>query len=151
MYKRILVPLDGSKLAEAALTEATRLAAANDGAQLLLLRVFEPEQMLAAPTSSFDTYHLVVSIREAKKRAESYLKTLAEAIDRVPVETLTAESISQVGGTIADEAFNQRADLIVMTTHGYTGFRKFVMGSVTAETLKRTPCPVLVIPADRKF
>ena len=146
MFKRILVPLDGSDLAEEALTKAAELATQNN-AELYLLRVFEPEQTLAAPVSSFDTYHLVVSVKEVKARAVAYLEEIKEMYKDLAITPLVVESIGSVGKVIASQAIEHDIDLILMTSHGYTGFRRFVMGSVTTETLKQAECPVLVIPA----
>ena len=146
MFKRILVPLDGSELAEAALAKANELATQNN-AELYLLRVFEPEQALAAPVSAFDTYHLVVSVKEVKERASAYLEEIKAIYQDLAVTPLVVESIGNVGKMIASQATEHDIDLIIMTSHGYTGFRRFVMGSVTTETLKQAECPVLVIPA----
>lgn len=147
MFKRILVPLDGSDLAETAMLKAAELAKQND-AELYLLRVFEPEQALAAPVSSFDTYHLVVSVKEVKDRAIAYLEEVKKVHQELIVTPLVVESIGSVGKVIAAQAAEHDIDLIVMTSHGYTGFRRFVMGSVTTETLKRAECPVMVIPGN---
>ena len=146
MFKRILVPLDGSELAEEALATAHKMAHQYD-ADVFLLRVYEPEQALAAPVSSFDTYHLVVSVKEVRERAIAYLEKIKTAHDDVVITPLVIESVGGVGKVIATQAAEHEIDLIVMTSHGYTGFRRFVMGSVTTETLKQAECPVLVIPA----
>ena len=151
MFKRILVPLDGSDLAEKILPKAKELADKYQ-AELILLRVFEPEQALASPVSSFDTYHLVVSVKEAKVRARKYLEELKKGLKLIhtdlPIDIISVESSGTVGKTIAEQAIINNIDLIAMTSHGYTGFRRFVMGSVTTETLKHATCPALVVPAE---
>lgn len=148
MFKRILVPLDGSELAEAILPEVIAIATKNNS-ELFLLRVFEPEQALAAPISSFDTYHLVVSIQEVKKRAKQYLARIKSTYHDLPIHLITAEAIGGIGKVIAEQAAENDIDLIAMTSHGNTGFRRLMMGSVTTATLKNAVCPVLVFPTHK--
>ncbi|MFK7804887.1 MAG: universal stress protein [Anaerolineae bacterium] len=147
MFKRILVPVDGSALAEKAIDRAKNLATHFE-AELHFLRVYAREQALADPRSPFDTYHLVVTAEDAKKRAIAYLETIQAkfAESKLVTETDTVEANDKVGKAIAQYAAANEIDLIVMTSHGYTGFRRLVMGSVTTETLKHAGCPVLVEP-----
>lgn len=147
MFKRILVPLDGSDLAEKILPQVKELVTVHH-AELVLIRVYEPEQALAAPVSSFDTYHLVVSVKEAKIRARKYLEAVQGTHFDSSVDLITVESSGTIGKSIAEQAVLNNIDLIAMTSHGYTGFRRLVMGSVTTETLKHATCPVLVVPAE---
>ena len=148
MFKKVLVTLDGSELAEKALATAERIAKENN-ATLYVVSVFEAEQALASPVSNFDTYHLVVTTEQTKKRAEAYLETvkaklLAEETDCI---ANAVESIGSVSGTILSLADDIEADLIIMTSHGYTGMRRLVMGSVTNEVICGATCPVMVVPA----
>ncbi|MFK7804476.1 MAG: universal stress protein [Anaerolineae bacterium] len=147
MFKRILVPLDGSELAERALAQAKHLAV-EDSAEIYLLRVYEPEQALAAPVSSLDTYHLVVSVSEVRERAQKYLAKVKATLAGIQVHEIAIESIGNVANVIVEQAAENKIDLVVMSSHGYSGFRRFMMGSVTTETLKRAPCPVLIVPAE---
>ncbi|MFT7585345.1 MAG: nucleotide-binding universal stress UspA family protein/AmiR [Cellvibrionaceae bacterium] len=148
MFKRILVPVDGSELAEKALAEAQELAQ-HFQAELHFLRVYEREQVLADPLSPFDTYHLAMSVEDAKERAVAYLETVRTKLDDsgIAVHTHAVESMGKIGQAIAEQAHNAKIDLIVMTSHGYTGFRRLILGSVTSNTLHHAKCPVLVVPA----
>ena len=151
MFKRILVPVDGSELAEKAIDRAKKLAT-HFGAELHFLRVYAREQVLADPHSPFDTYHLVVTAEDAKKRALAYLATIQTKFveSKLIVQTDTIESNEKVGKAIAEYAAANGVDLIVMTSHGYTGFRRLIMGSVTTETLHHARCPVWVEPANEE-
>lgn len=148
MFKKILVPVDGSELAEKAIERARKLATHFD-AELRFLRVYAREQVLADPLSPFDTYHLVVTAEEAKNRAIAYLESVETRLLEVgsTVKFDVIESNEKVGKAIADYAAANDIELIVMTSHGYTGFRRLIMGSVTTETLHHALCPVLVVPA----
>lgn len=149
MFKHILVPLDGSTLAEKALEKAKELAKENN-AKLTLLRVFEPEQTLAPPSSRLDTYHLVMTAEAARERAEVYLAEQKEILvaEEFDVEVVSIRLIERVGEAIAHFARDNDVDLIVMTSHGYTGVRRWILGSVTTETICDAECPILVLPAD---
>lgn len=148
MFKKILVTLDGSELAEKALLMAEKMTA-GDSATLHIVRVFEAEQALAAPVSNFDTYHLVVTTDQPKQRAETYLQAVKAKLllAETNCEVHAVESIGNVSGTILTLADDIKADLIIMTSHGYTGVRRVVMGSVTHEVVCGATCPVMVVPA----
>lgn len=151
MFNKILVPVDGSDLAEKAIDRAIILADYFE-AELHFLRVYGLEQVLADPHSAFDTFHLVVTAEEAKKRALAYLEKTQKRLHDLDlvIKTDAIESVEKVGKTIADYASTNGFELIVMTSHGYTGFRRLVMGSVTTETLQHAKCPVMVIKSAEK-
>ncbi|MEM8860721.1 MAG: universal stress protein [Chloroflexota bacterium] len=147
MYKKILVTLDGSELAEQALPHAEMLAREYK-AQLYLLRVYEAEQALAVPATNFDTYHLVVSTEHTCRRAKAYLAQVKDQIEERVGDTtvLAVEKMGNVSETILAVANDIDADLIVMTSHGYTGIRRLILGSVTTGTICDADRPVLVVP-----
>jgi nucleotide-binding universal stress UspA family protein len=138
----LLVPLDGSALAEAALPEAVRLAEAT-GADVTLVRV---EQWLTA-TVAGEGYasNLPQFEDEIAQAAYRYLDQVRAGL---PCTITTDRTVLR--GTPAEclIAFveQKRADLIVMTTHGRGGVRRLVLGSV-ADRLARSGLPVLLVPA----
>jgi nucleotide-binding universal stress UspA family protein len=129
MVQCILVPLDGSTLAERALPYATALAGAS-GARLVLVRV-------AAPGAGPD------GVREAR----AYLAQVAAGLTSAgrPVETVAPAG--DVVDEICAEARRQHADLLVSATHGRGGLGRWVYGSVAAALLARTQLPVLLVRA----
>lgn len=140
MMKRILVPLDGSALAERALPSAAALAQAT-GAALVLLRVVGPQGVygvtLAHPLSEYEVTRL--------RDAEAYLTSVARAW---VAQGLTVEPVALAGQpveTIVAEAARRRVDLLVLTTHGWTGLGRWEYGSVVEGVLARTSAPVLLI------
>lgn len=144
MYKRILVPLDGSPLAEAALAHAQALAH-QFGSELVLLRVVvspyaivAPDLVLVGQDANQDLVH---------RQTEQYLKEVAGrlAAQGVKVRTLTCEG--PVAEAILDHARAQCADMIVMSTHGRGGVSRWVYGSVADRVLQAAPCPVLLLRA----
>ena len=124
MFTKVVIPLDGSELAEQALAPACRIAE-RFGSELLLLRVVTPERPLV-------------------EEAEAYLSGLA-----LPVLGLSIRTRVLCGAPpelIIAAAAESGADLIVMSTHGRAGLLRLLYGSVTEAVLRGSPVPVLVVP-----
>ncbi len=134
--KRILVPLDGSRVAEAALPVALDLSR-DTGATLLLLRVLE------APPPGSETAPMRL---EAVREAETYLHDMARRVRTDGARDVTVGlwqgSPSQAIVTAAEQ---HDVDMIVMTTHGRTGLQRECFGSVAESVLRGTGRPVLVV------
>ena len=148
MFKKILVPLDGSELAEGAIMQAKKLATRFE-AELHFLRIYAREQPIVDPHGGYVSYHTAVTSEEAKQRAVAYLEKVqsTHADPKLDLLINTVESYVKVGEAIANFAAANDIGLIVMTSHGYTGFRRLIMGSVTTETLQYAQCPVMVVPS----
>jgi nucleotide-binding universal stress UspA family protein len=139
--KRILVPLDGSPLAERALGVAARLARSTEGTLILV-------QALTLPVeygSPFMPQVLPLSIREHDPRAEAYLTRLASLpmLAGLPVETAVLSEAPAL--SILNAAADYRADMIIMTSHGRTGMSHWVFGSVAEHVAREATVPVLVL------
>ncbi len=134
----ILVPTDGSGVANAALEEAAALAAAS-GATLHLLSVVDPAVLGYDVQSAIQTDVL-------EDRADRILDDAAEAAASAGVDDVvrTAEYGSP-RRTIVGYASQEPVDLVVMGTHGRSGVDRFLMGSVTEGTVRTAPVPVLTV------
>ncbi len=150
MFAKILVPLDGSELAERALEPAIRLARAA-GSQIIFLRIPEIEQILAAPYSALDTYHLELSTARTAAEAENYLQDVLARYtgSDLPLSTRVVAGIP--ADVIIDVAAAEQVDLILISSHGRSGIRKWVLGSVAEAVLQKASCPVLVLHAERSI
>jgi nucleotide-binding universal stress UspA family protein len=143
-YQRILVPLDGSALAEGALRHAEALAA-HFGAHLVLIRV--PVLPTYAYASTELAYSIEAELDAAAGEAAAYLADLA---GRLAQRGLSAESVVEwgpVAETIIDYAQGHGVDLIVMSTHGRSGLGRWVYGSVADKVLRAAGVPVLLVRA----
>jgi nucleotide-binding universal stress UspA family protein len=140
--RRIVVPLDGSPLAEAALAPAARLAAAA-GARLVLLRVQSWPVMTTMALPYVPDLGPVEA--ELERQAQQYLEGV---LGRLPAGV--AADIAVLRGiptmTLVDYVQENAVDLVVMTTHGRGGVRRLALGS-TADRLIRLGLPVLLIRA----
>jgi nucleotide-binding universal stress UspA family protein len=137
--KRILVPLDGSGLAESVLPTVATLAECLH-ANLILLHIIEEH----APQTVHGEPHLT-----STGDAEAYLAKLAERYStRVPIEThVHGTEENNVAQSIASHAEELQADMIALCTHGRSGLRRAVSGSIAQQVLRRAAAPVLLVRA----
>lgn len=146
-HPRIVVPLDGSFFAEAALPIAAELARATGGALTLLRAIIPPSSL--APSRMVTSEYVTEMVELSIQRAEDYLTAQAEALAQTG---LTVEKVIRVGSAaeaILEESKN--ASLIAMTTHGRTGLARLLAGSVAMEVLRRGSLPVLVVRPSELF
>ena len=150
MYQKILVPLDGSKLAEVVLVHIEQLAW-KLGSSLALLRVVRPPRSVEYPWQ--EEMMALNQERESvfKRDAETYLAARGGELRGKKIEVSTHTIISEaVAATILDFADRQDVDLIAMSTHGRSGIGRWVYGSVAEKVLQGANCPVLLIRARRE-
>lgn len=148
IYRHILIPTDGSDLAQKAVLEGSRLAE-SIGARVTIVAVLEPLWSMG------DREHAFAGLPEsARLQALDFLNADARhALDRaataavarqVQAETTMIEA-PQVHQAIIDTAARRSCDLIVMGSHGRRGLAAAVLGSVTQKVLTRAHVPVLVV------
>lgn len=145
MLKKILVPLDGSERAERGLAMAARIARGSGGS-LLLARIVSVPPIRFAPYGEPAQIALAL-IANARDEAEEYLKKVSAStlVAGISVESRTIEG--HVSADILDTARNEQCDLIVICTHGHTGFQRWRLGRVADQVARHAPTPVLVVPA----
>ena len=143
LYKRIVVPLDGSPLAEEALDQAIELAKRVD-IPIHLVRVVDTYRTQAVPATGMALdYSLLAELAEEElEDARSYMK---EQTDKLTAEGLTATG-EVLHGPIAQQIVDaaNEEDIIVMSSHGRTGIKRWFLGSVAEEVMRRAKCPVLL-------
>ncbi len=138
MFTRLLVPLDGSRLAEAALPVAERLALAFD-AVMMLLHVVER----GARTTVHDEQHFT-----DRAGSDHYLHVLVDQSRARGVQvTVHTHDVPEgdVAASIALHATEEHCDLIVLCTHGSSGVRGLLSGSIAQQVLQRGTTPVLLV------
>lgn len=133
----ILVPLDGSALAEQSLTRAAELSA-DTGARVVLLRAVEASSMLGTDRIAAE----VNLVRDA----EDYLAAMSPRAASLGARAVTTSVwYGAAPWAIAEAARVQHADLIVMTTHGRSGLGRLILGSVAETVLRSTRTPILLL------
>jgi nucleotide-binding universal stress UspA family protein len=143
MYKRILVPLDGSKLSEAVLPHAERLARALD-VEIVLLHVdvspapeFDPHVSPLAPVTE--------EVKQLHADEKSYIKHVCSKMESEGVRATYLLREGAVAETIMEMAEVMQADLIAMSTHGRTGMLRLLLGSVAEQVVHESKIPVMLI------
>jgi nucleotide-binding universal stress UspA family protein len=148
MLQRILVPLDGSTLAEQALPVAARLARATSGTITLLQVTPISFQYGLSNYELYSSRPLVFSqemLDANLVQARSYLAAVAQSEHLLGIKTETKAIAGAAALTILTIARSQHVDLIVMSSHGYTGFQRWVLGSVAEKVARHSPVPVLIL------
>jgi nucleotide-binding universal stress UspA family protein len=160
MYKKILVPLDGSKLAECALPHAEELAKRYEAEEIMLVSATERVKRQTRAPEARELYNLgedpmihkggleiTVAFGKKEMQAQRYLGRVARTVRakgfKVRIEVLCwppAESIASC-------ADRNEADLIVMSSHGRSGASRWAHGSVASKILQLSCVPVLIIKA----
>lgn len=142
MYNTILVPLDGSKRAEAILPHVEDLAR-RYGAEVILLHVVEPVPLNVGPEGAYIV--LREELERRTKLGERYLSGLQNEYRRRGIEVQTRVVHGSPVEAITAAAESEGADLIAMASHGRTGLPRVFYGSVAAGVLHRVDRPLLLI------
>lgn len=149
MYERILVPLDGSKLAEAILPNVKDMVnkiSPRMQVEIILLEVISGIKSDDLTRDRRSQSSLKQNeMEKVIKEAEEYLETAAASLrsDRIKVKTVVAAG--PVVEEIIKTAGETGANLIAMSTHGFSGLRKWALGSITEKILQASEIPILVI------
>lgn len=147
MYERILVPTDGSDVAEAAVEQAIDLAE-KYGAEIHALYVADTDAVAyGLGTEQVDrirqgNFSQMTELREQAEEATGYVADLAEEHG---IDAVEHHAGGQPHTMIGDYADDHEIDLIVLGSHGRAGVRRALLGSVTERTLRSTHVPVLVV------
>jgi nucleotide-binding universal stress UspA family protein len=149
VFKRILVPIDGSPTSDRGLDQALKLARGQKAALCLLHIVDEHviiQQADVAATGTI-TENFLESLRDGGRKvlARAQARALKQRVRSKPV--LVENIVHAVSDVIVDNARKWRADLIVMGTHGRRGITRMVMGSDAEGVVRNTPVPVLLVRA----
>ncbi|GCE06524.1 universal stress protein [Dictyobacter aurantiacus] len=147
MFQKILVPLDGSQRAKTALPVAARIARST-GASLLLVRIVYPTieytrypRVLATPME-LDNQIAEAEIELARSNLRQIAMSDALAGIEVAIQTTMATDIAR---TLLEIGENAQADLIILCSHGYTGLKRWALGSVAYKLTRSSTIPLLVL------
>jgi len=143
MFKRILVPLDGSSRAEQAIPVAARIALALGDSVTLLRVVTTPVDYgpYIAPPATYARETINADLAEAT----AYLEKIATLDELLGIPTEVKALFGAAAPTILSAAQSFHTNIIVMCSHGYTGFKRWVLGSVADKVTHYSPVPVLVL------
>ena len=146
MYQKILVPLDGSNLAECTLEHVKAIATGCSVPQVILLFVMQPTPSSTHEVSipfNVGTYE-AEGAKVVKESAEAYLKKTAETLQQDGVNISWAIENGSAAEEILKYSQVNDVDLIIMSTHGRSGVTRWAMGSVADRVIRTSAAPVLL-------
>ena len=151
MYETILVPLDGSKRAEAVLPHVEEMAA-HYGSAVVFLRVFEIPHITPVTAVSDDEYEALPHLSREQllglvTDAQNYLRGVCKQMTDHGISGRFRVEYGPVAATIINSANKENADLIAMASHGSSGLEGVYYGSVAAGVLQRVDRPLLIVRA----
>ena len=147
-FKKILCPTDFSDPAAKALKVAAGMAL-DYSSELLVVNVVEPIPTVSA-ADTFPLNYLQQYLSEAESAAKKRLKELVTKVVPAEIKVRPLILTGQAAHQIVDLADKKKVDLFVIATHGQTGLKRLVFGSVTEKILKLTSRPVLIIQSPPK-
>ena len=157
MYKKIMVPLDGSELAECVLPHVDGFVTGSQVKTVIFVRVIEPTRYLAAsPTASPQFSQTMqenakMAEEEEKSSAEKYLKGVLSRVKQGEIKYKTDVLVGNVADSLVDYAEANKIDLVLIATHGRSGISRWVRGSIADRVLRSSCAPVLMVCAGGKM
>lgn len=142
--RQILMPLDGSALAEEALVHAEGIAH-QTGASLVLLRVVEPLSTWQKALLVEHGYNEQLLEEERSEEANRYLVQVHERLQAAAVASRAEVYSGGAASAILQVVEKEPIDLVVMSTHGLSGYSRWVYGSIASKLLHNVPCPLLLL------
>ncbi|MDD5126547.1 MAG: universal stress protein [Dehalococcoidales bacterium] len=147
MYHNILVPLDGSELAECVLPHVQSIAKGCAVPDVTLVRAVEPFRNISTGEYIFPEADIKRIDAESKAAAKKYLEQVVSQLKKQGLNAKAEILTGRAADTIAPYANKIGADLIVIATHGRSGVSKWVWGSVADKLLRSACVPVLMVRA----
>ena len=148
MYPKILVPLDGSELAECVLPDVIDIAKGPGGSEVVLFRVCEPAVVLADyPTD----LNLGWETADTQQQCRLYLDDIEKKLKEAGLNVTTDSGLGNRAELIVDYAARNQFDLIIMASHGRSGAVRWAYGSTSDKILRSSPLSVMMIKCGQTF
>jgi nucleotide-binding universal stress UspA family protein len=144
MYKKILVPLDGSDRAEGILPHVEELAK-RFGSEIIFMRVVEGDYFVPGYQEVVDISGYEQEYNRRKNEVETYLEDIKQRFNAKGISTRTIVSYDSVVQSILNTADKEEVDLITVASHGRSGLARAFYGSVASGVLNRIDRPLLII------
>jgi nucleotide-binding universal stress UspA family protein len=150
MYKKILVPLDGSKLAECVLPHVEALATSCEPEEVILVSVTERVtgyRVIEDYSEPLGERLEPEAVGKLEKQAQKYLDKIAKTLEAKGVKVRTEVLLGKPAEEIVLYAAHRECDLIIMASHGRSGLSRWAHGSVADKVFKAASVPILMIKA----
>jgi len=147
MYEKIMVPLDGSELAECVLPHVEAIARGCASKELVLLRVVEPEKVYIGSDYAIDPKNAAAREVGRIEAAEVYLNEIGSRLSETGLKCKMEAIPGRVAESLVDYCVKGHVDLIIIATHGHSGITRWVRGSVADKILRSSRIPVMMVRA----
>jgi nucleotide-binding universal stress UspA family protein len=148
MYRKILVPLDGSKHAECVLPYVKSLASDLKDPEIILLRVCEPPVILADYPPDLHTEwddHVRQETAHIQQQCRLYLDGTEQNLIQAGLKVRTDSRLGKAPEEIIDYAIQNQVDLIIIASHGSSGITRWAYGNTANRVLQASTIPVMII------
>ncbi len=154
MYKKILAPLDGSKLSECTFNHIKAIATGCEVPEVeLFMVVGEPGYSTSESANQAQINAMLKDrdqqLKKAQSDAQDYLDAVAAQLDKSGVKATKTVAVCPLGGSvpncILDKITKSKPDLVIMSTHGRSGVSRWAFGSVTEKVVRASTVPVLTV------
>jgi nucleotide-binding universal stress UspA family protein len=148
MYRKILVPLDGSELAECVLPHVIDIAKGSGEGEVILFRVCEPPVILADyPPDLRPEWedHVRQETAHSQQQCRLYLDDAEKKLEEAGLKVRTESGLGNPAELIVDYAIQNQIDLIIVASHGRSGIMRWAYGSTADKILRSSPVPVMII------
>jgi len=147
MYQKLLAPLDGSDLAECALSHVKTIAMGCKVAEVVLIGVVEPMLSVSALNAELGREWVSNAQKGMRKASEEYLTKVAEKLKKDGINAKVVVSEGLAADKILEYATRNKVDLIIMSSHGRSGVARWTFGSVADRVVRHATVPVLLAAA----
>lgn len=144
MYKKILVPLDGSEFGECSLFHVKTIAANCGTEKIILLTAIEHREENAIRAWMGEDF-VIESYKRARKQAEDYLDKIKNELGYLKIKIEKVIEDGWAADIIIEYAKKEDVDLIILSTHGKSGIVKWTLGSVADKVIRHSIAPVLLV------
>ena len=145
MYKKILVPLDGSEFSECSLEHVRTIALGCHVPEVILFHVTEPLKLTDEFINELGHDLILNAEKRNEKEAQDYLYQTAETLKGEGLSVRTVVEQGQPADKILEYTVKNRVDLIIISTHGNSGIARWAFGSVADKVARHATVPVLII------
>jgi nucleotide-binding universal stress UspA family protein len=145
MYKKILVPLDGSELSGCSLEHVKQAVAAGGPTEVILLQVIEPVTPSIGSAWSQAGYTISEVQNKIKQEAKNFLDQIVDVVSKQGISARSEVIEGRAAESILDYAQKNQVDLIIMSSHGRSGISRWAFGSVSDRVARHSTIPVLII------
>ncbi|MBN1376676.1 MAG: universal stress protein [Dehalococcoidia bacterium] len=147
MYDRIVVPLDGSPLAECVVPHIEALAKSPE-CEVQLVTVVEPVDIPTKGKIALSDEDLQQIYKDQEKDAHTYLNQIIDRLSKSDIQTRPLILRGKPAETLVEYIYNNSIDLLIMATHGRSGITKLFWGSIAEKVIRAVNIPVLLVKAD---